>query len=196
MRIETLARRLAQKTNEPLIEKLVLGEIEVTDLPMEHIIWTGNADGGTNTHRSKMERDYGNLPYKTVVRDKKRPVIKWQGKRIGVARLLFQIATKPNFEFRLKSLCGEDMCVNPLHRTVEQINGQFAPPPPEEAPDIGNRGDDDWTFEEGVEIAEMMLTENTPTCWDEVVALPITEGMPEDLLREVLIHLNKEHLTR
>jgi hypothetical protein len=60
MKLETLAKRLAAKTNTPELEKVVLGQADITTLSMECMLWTGAAQGVSPRPQGKIRRDRSN----------------------------------------------------------------------------------------------------------------------------------------
>jgi hypothetical protein len=48
---------------------------------------------------------------------------------------------------------------------------------------------------EAEELIEILLTEQSPKCFEDVVNATLMEECPHDLAREVLLKLNKGHLT-
>lgn len=190
MRIEILARRLAEKTDTPILEQVVLGTAPVTDLSMECILWQGSVDGNFEGSRIRKTRGRDNGVYPSKVRGYASPVIRWQGKKIAVHRLIYQLLHQPDFEFRMRCDCRTPLCVNPLHWTSHQIEKE-EPDPDEVADFLFNS---DWTEEEVEEIIEILLTEQSPQCWQDVVGAPILEGAPDNIIRETLLKLNRGHL--
>lgn len=190
MKLLTLAKRLAEKTNTPALEKVVLGELPVTELPMDCMVWTGAKYGGPRrgprTHRSVRD----GLRIEVVENERFYGVIRWQKKRIAVRRLLFLLINKPDYEFRMFNECGVDLCVNPLHHRVENVD-----PPEEPVEEPSEDPDADWLLSEVAEIIEIVLLEHEPKSWDDVVAYPLTQDVPHDMMREVLTQMNKRHLT-
>jgi hypothetical protein len=53
-----------------------------------------------------------------------------------------------------------------------------------------------WTEEEVTETVELFLGTYDAASWEDVISNPLLQDIPDDLLRSVLIKLNKEHLTR
>ena len=189
MRIETLAKRLAEKTNTPILEQVILDQADMRDLPMSCMPWMGAKLGTrprmrTNRHTQKgllvehvSERPYG--------------VISWQGNRISVSRLIFQLIQKPDYRFRMWNECETPLCVNPFHFRIEKIEEEEQQP--EETFFIGE--DEDIAEEEIEELVEILLTDYDPRSWQEVIEAEILEGIPHEPIRKMLIKMNKEHLT-
>ena len=193
MRIETLAKRLAQKTNTPVLEDVVLGKRPVQDLPMDHMMWTGAMDGKFDGYKVRKALDRrGEGYYLNMVRSYPIPIIRWQGAKIAVHRLIFQLINKPDYEFRMKNTCCVLGCVNPLHWTAEAITRNE--PEPDAVPDFMMASDDAWTDEEVEEMLEILFTEQSPANWGDVMTAPLMEGAPEDKVQRVLAKLNRRHL--
>lgn len=194
MKLEALAKRIAEKTHTPALEKVVLGQGDVHDLPDGCIPWHGAATGKTG-HRPRMRRGYDSLPYTGIAFDRRRPVINFQKKSYPVTRLLFEKLFDKPFPFRLHQQCATEMCVNPLHFEPREINRRGYEPFPEiemapEEPLIS----DEWTGEEVAEVVEIALTENTPGNWSELMTLPIMEEAPEAMVQSYLRSISKPHL--
>ena len=181
MKVELLAARLAKKTNTPILEDILLGRRPATDLPDSCVIWTGKkTPGGTII---KSARDANNIPffYRTI----RRPMgqIQVAGNVEYVQRLVYKLLAKPECEFRMRNVCGNNLCVNPKHWDIKS-----------DIPDI-IFDSPDWTMEEVIESLEMFLTRYEPESWADVIVNPLLQDIPLPLLREGLIKLNKEHLT-
>jgi hypothetical protein len=191
MRFETLVARLAEKTNTPILTQVLQGEKSIQDLPLECMLWTGTVEGSLDKNRVRKFRDYNNISYARVSRDRPRPVIRWQKKKISVVRLLFQLVTKPDYEYRMLPLCGSPTCVNLRHWSASKIKShqEF----PEEIPEFETSSG--WTIEEVEEQVENLLSWVTPASWEEIHHLLIQEdGAPEEMVKEVLEKLNRGHL--
>ena len=193
MKLETLAKRLAEKTGTPVLEQVILGQEPVERLPDDHMIWTGAANGRSFGHRLIKRRDANNVAFPDMILDMPYGVVNWQGKRISVHRLIFQLIVKPDYEFRMTTACGVSCCVHPLHWEVSKV--EPAHKETDAVPDFEFSGDDDWTSEEVEELVEIVLGEQSPETWDDVLLSPLMEGVPEDLLRACLLDLGKGHLT-
>jgi len=181
MKIETLAKRIADKTRTPALEDFILGKRPITELPHDCMIWTGKKTlGGI---RTVMDRDVLNIPvhYRTIRRSMGQ--IQINGKAEYVHRLVFKLLTKPDFEFHMRNICGNSLCCNPKHWDVSS-------PMPEVQFD-----NSEWTPEEAEETVEAMLARYEITSWDDVTANPLMQDIPPALIRQALIKLNKEHLT-
>ena len=190
MRIELLAKRLAEKTGTPLLEQVVLKQASVLDLPTSCMIGTGTMSGTAGVPRIKKVRDSQNLPYMHMVADRAYSIINHERRRVSVPRLIHLLAFSPKYEFRMRALCETSRCVNPLHWAVDDV--QPAGPSPEVA-DF-SFPDNDWSAEDVEELVEILLTESSPETWKDVVAAPIMDGAPEDLIRKGLTKLGKRHL--
>lgn len=195
MKLETLAKRLAEKTNTPILEQVVLGQAPITELPTECMIWTGAKLGTTPRKGPRVSREARDGLMVALVHDQPYGIIRWQKKTISVRRLLFQLINKPDYEFRMWCDCNVPLCVNPLHYTVEDVTPEHIPREEPDLEDITFDGDEGWELGEVEELVEILLTENEPSSWDDVAKHPLMEDVPHGLLRQVLINLNKEHLT-
>lgn len=194
MKLETLAKRLAKKTNTPILEQIVLGQAPITDLPSECMIWTGGAfqekeRKGLRTSRSRsdglrIDKIENERPFGVIRRGKTE---KGAPKTISVHRLIFSLAVKPQFKFRMWNDCGVPRCVNPLHFEVQETSPSIPEPPLEV--------NTDWTEDELEELLEVILTEQDPRSWEDIINDPNLEDAPESMVRDVLKRLNKEHLT-
>jgi len=195
MRRETLFKRLAEKTNYPLLEKILLGEVPHEDLTMDCLPWTGAKMARTSNGRVKSIncRKQG-LRVTQVFNERQYGVINWQKKQTPVHRVLFLLLYKPSYEFKMANHCGTPLCVNPLHFEIREVTGEHKPPPISEIPPMPDL-DDPWSPEEVEEIVEMLLDQHTPTCWEDVISRPMMEGVPHDMVREYLTSINKGHLT-
>lgn len=199
MKLATLAKRLAEKSNTPILEQVILGQAELSALPSECMVWTGSSQGN-NTLRVMKARDRHKAAFPHVRMDMPRPVIRYQGKKQSVPRLVFLFAVNPDFEFHLQQQCPTPLCINPAHFEVKELDAnrqprkkkqvdipEFVYVPPE---------DDEWTDEEVLSSLETYLDqEEAPRGWSDLVKHPLLHGIPHDMLREQLIKLNKEHLT-
>ena len=194
MKIETLAKRIAKKTGEPILEKVVLGQATAHDLPDHCIPWHG-ATTGKDGLRIRVRRDYGNQGYPGFEYDRLRPVIQYQKKRHYVPRLLFENLTGTTYPYRLNQACGRGLCVNPLHFTPKEIQtrGDEDFGDVEEVPDIPEFTEE-WSLADVEEVVEIALTENTPRDWSELMTLTIMEGAPQHMVCEYLGQINKPHL--
>lgn len=181
MNLERIASRIAQKTNTPALEDFLLGRRSVSALPQDCMIWTGKKTlGGI---RTIWDRDCLNIP--VLYRTMRRPMgqIQVEGVTEYVHRLVFKILTKPDFEFHMRNVCGNSLCVNPKHWEVTSNI-------PEVVYD-----NSEWTLEEAQETVEAMLSRYQLEGWGDVIENPLMQDIPERLIRQALINLNKEHLT-
>lgn len=181
MRIEILAKRLAQKTNTPALEDFILGRRSLAELPNDCMVWTGKAT--SSGVYIKQDRDCKNIPVK--YRTMRRPLgqIQVEGRTEYTHRLVFKLLTKPTTEFQMRNICGKSLCCNPKHWDVSTDTPQIV------------IDDSPWTLEEAEEAVEMFLTRYEPKSWDDVVVNPLLQDIPHDMLREILIKNHKEHLT-
>lgn len=189
MRLELLAKRLAEKTNTPVLEQVVLGEKPKSDLPDECMIWTG-ACNNSGEPRVRTRRDSQGQPFPEVVVPKPYGVIRREGKKIQVHRLLATLIDAPEFEFRMVSVCQIPGCVNPKHwKIVARFQSED-----DELPDFDAFGEEPWSLEEVSELLEILLTEQDPRSWQDVTGAILMEDAPHDLIQEALRNLSKEHL--
>lgn len=185
MKFETLAKRLAEKTGTPELEKIILGEGALSDLPTTCMIWTGACDNEFTGYR--LRTTYvakGIIKKQEAVKSCPVPILRWQKKKRLVRRLIFQLLTKADYEYRLVSQCKNHKCVNPLHLEIQN--------PPSNPDDIPYTTE--WDFKAMEELVEMLLTEQTPRNWQDVINAPLMDGVPLDLLEDVLRKLNRRHL--
>lgn len=194
MRFELLAKRLAEKTNTPILEQVLLGEGDLKDLPAECMTWTGATNHKIPKPRVRMLRGSNNVGYPYVTTNRPTPIIKWQGKRIGVHRLIFQLITKPDYEFTLRNICENPLCVNPFHWQVYPTEPKEEPEGEDLMPDFEIASD--WTVEEIEEMLEVLLSDPNIRSWDDILQTPMMteDGAPEDLVVEALQRLQRHHL--
>jgi hypothetical protein len=194
MKIETLARRVAEKTRTPALEKIILGQGGVHDLPNSCIQWLGAASGKDGP-RPRTRRGYDNLPYIGIAFDRRRPVVNFQKKSYHPARLLFEKLFDKPFPFRLHQQCATDMCVNPLHFELREIcSSAYRPFPDMDMPPAVPPTSDDWSSEEVAELVEIALTENSPLNWAQLMELPIMEDAPSAQVAKYLATIGKPQL--
>jgi hypothetical protein len=193
MRLETLAKRLADKTNTPILEQIILDEALITDLPETCMIWTGTANHNSKETRFRRVRAADGSVWLTAALDEPQGLIQFEGKRQMVNRLIMSLVAKPDFEFRMTKECQSPLCVNPIHWSIRETLPKKALPPEEDTEMGINQGA--WTFKEAEELIEILLTEQSPKCFEDVVNATLMEECPHDLAREVLLKLNKGHLT-
>lgn len=181
MKLETLAKRLAEKTNTPALEAFILGKRSPSEIKNDCMIWTGKSTlAGI---RTVVDRDCQNIPvrYRTIRRAMGQ--IQVDGKAEYVHRLVFKLITKPDFEFTMRNICGNSLCCNPKHWEVSSQIPQV---------EIDTA---EWTLEEAEETVEAMLARYEITCWDDVITNPLMQDIPPELIRQALLNLNKDHLT-
>ena len=195
MKLSTLARRLAEKTNTPVLEEVILGEASFEDLPGECIVWTGAKHYSKPAYRYQRRRNSQMLPVPYIVKDRPVGVIRYAGKRHHVHRLVFQLIFKPPYEFRLFRQCGTDLCVNPLHWHLEPLQNHSPPSKPQSEPEPPPElMSMEWTRQDVVDILELKLMTEQPKSFEEVLGY-YDEDVDPDLVREVLIEAGKGHLT-
>ena len=181
MKLERIAARIAQKTNTPALEDFLLGRRPVSALPQDCMLWTGKKTlSGFST---TLDRDCLNLPvrYRTIRRSMGQ--IQVDGVTEYVHRLVFKILTKPDFEFHMRNICGNSLCANPKHWDVTSTIPSVV------------FDNSEWTLEEAQETVEAMLARYRITSWSDVSDNPLMQDIPDRLIRQALINLNKEHLT-
>ena len=190
MRFETMAKRLAEKTGTPLLEKVLLGEAEVTELPVECMIWKG---GKTKSKKSdwkleKIRNGRGEV-HPHMVQRQPYATVKYQGRFRLVHRLIYQFLMKPDFEFRMQQTCSTPVCVNPLHWHMSPVEAR--PVSKSRIPEP----DEDWTEEIVFEMLDAILGDvPPPSNWDEVINHIDMQGAPPEVVRKALLAMNKEHL--
>lgn len=199
MKLATLAKRLAEKSNTPILEQVILGKAELSALPAECMVWTGSKQG-QNKPRVMKIRDRQNQVYPYMHMDKPQPIIRYQGRKHTVSRLVFLLVVKPDFEFQLRQQCPTPLCVNPAHFEVKELDPNRRPRPKkqEDIPEFVYvpPESDGWGDDEVLSAIETYLDQGeAPRCWEDLVKHPLLHGIPHDMLREQLIKLNKEHLT-
>lgn len=181
MKIEILAKRLAEKTNTPRLADFILGKRPVAQLPNDCMTWTGKKTLAGLT--VKPARDRLNVPvlYRTI----RRPLgqIQVDGKTEYVHRVVFKLLVKPDHEFHMRNICGNSLCCNPKHWDVSS----HLPPV---IFDIS-----EWTPEEVEETVDAMLGRYEIHSWADVEANPLMQDIPHHMIKECLINMNKEHLT-
>lgn len=185
MKIEILAKRLAQKTNTPCLADFILGKKAYCELPFDCMIWTGGKSiSGTGVKRS---RDGRNIPTPHVVMRRSIGRIHFGGKSEYVHRLIYAILLKPEHDFTMENRCGNPLCANPRHWEV--FTHALSLPPPVDF------GDPEWTEEEIEQAVDGMLGRYVVHSWEDVITNPMTMDIPHHLLRDHLVKINKEHLT-
>ncbi|NIZ10168.1 hypothetical protein [Pseudooceanicola sp. HF7] len=195
MKLTTLAKRLAERSGEPLLEQIALGNKPLEDLGPDCLPWTGTSRGNSNTPRATKRRGRDNLPYLEIRSDLPVGVIQYNGKEHRVPRLLIQLTQQPSVEFRLQQTCSTPLCVNPHHFEVIQLNREVPQHDPEGVPDFSFGTTDEVTVEEVEELVEILLDEHMPATWTDVISNTLMEDLPPEMIRDVLKSLNKEHLT-
>lgn len=183
MKLETLAKRIAEKANCPELEGYILtGEFPSLG---DCILWTGYC---IPTHPlTVMNRHRDGSIYPAFRRPA--PFTGYQGRQISVPRLMHKLANNlgPDDEFEMKPLCGNNLCVNPRHwETKSEPEPEVVAPQVEISPD--------WTEGDIEEILDMVLIKN-PQSWDDIINDEMLDDAPEDMVRAFLIKCNKAHLT-
>lgn len=188
MRIELLAKRLADKTGTPLLEQVVLKQASVLDLPTRCMLWTGSMSGPHRVPRMRKVRDHHNMQYASVVVARAYSIINHKGGRVSVPRLIHLLLHRPDHQFRMRALCESPCCVNPLHWSADPVDT------PMRVPVDFSFSDNEWSDADVEEILEILLTEYSPKTWADVIAAPIMDGAPEEMIRKGLTKLGKRHL--
>lgn len=199
LKFETLAKRLAVKTQTPNLEDVLLGRLEPVMLPSTCMVWTGTRshDGGKSRIRRNSVR--GQRVYPQVTYDKSYAIIKYQRRQVHVQRLIYQILEKPDYEFSLYQQCPTLLCVNPRHWIVER-KYSFAQVPvvvtkAEIDESLIPAFDGSWTVDDVAEIIEIALEEISPKSFEALMSFPDLADAPHEMVRSVLIGKNLEHLT-
>lgn len=184
MRFELFAQRLAERCDTPELAPVLLGEASPETLPTSCMIWTGARRGGLEKPRIRSLR---RTP--TMVRDHPYGVVRWKGKEVRVHRLIFQLITRPDYEYRLSSRCGVALCVNPLHWEVHRIDQRVGGASFQE-PDF----DEDWTLKDVEQLLEIAFTHHDLRTREDVLNCPTLLDVPRDLLDEGLKLIRKDHM--
>jgi hypothetical protein len=188
MKIETLAKRIGEKTNCPELEQALLGKISYMDLPEGCLIWTGSVSNFKNRPRVKLCRTHTKQVNVRVVLEPQRAQIKFEGRRQYVQRIVFKMLIKPDVDFRLINTCGNTLCVSPTHWSPRFSEILI---PVDEIPDSIF----DLTEEEADTLVELMLAHETcPSNWDEVLVHVYMEDVPPKMIEEMLQEKRKFHL--
>jgi hypothetical protein len=194
MKLSTLIKRLAEKTDTPILEQVLLGEKGIEELPQTCILWTGSC-GNKGRTRVKLKRDSMNRTQMVTEKEYQDVRVMFQGQRIRVPRLIFQLMFKPNYEYRLYRVCGgEDTCVNPLHWKMKRVEKEDTslPPEPEIEPVMMGL---EWTQEEVDEILELIFDQSVPRSFEELMQHDFLEDSPpEEMIRIGLQKMNKDYL--
>lgn len=188
MKLETLAKRIATKSNCPELGQYILtGEVPKT---VACIPWTGAVR--PKAPRMQLVRHQNGEIYPTLRWP--RPVIGYNGQRKGVMRTMFEIVHNLDSElgFRMHQICEDPLCVNPAHWEARTAGGYTTA---QDVPEILESGDHPWTPEEVEEMLEICL-ESNPTSWEQIIRNEMMEGAPAEIVRDLLIRFNKEHLTK
>lgn len=189
MKIATLISRLAEKTNTPELIPVLQGDELLSFLPTECMLWTGAVLPADRPFGKKV-RDRQNIPDQFKYIERKYGVIRWQGKMVSVQRLIFLLSMKPDFEFRMVNDCHISSCVNPLHFTIQELSKDE--PEPDETITIGE--EEPWDPQDVEDLVEILLGEQEPKNWEDVIANPLMEDIPHHMIRDELRNQKKEHL--
>lgn len=180
MRIELLAKRLAEKTNTPQLADFVLGRKSVNELPNECMVWTGKRTVTGLT--VKIQRDALNIPVSYRAVRKPLGQIQFAGKMEYVHRLVYRLLIKPDYEFHMRNICGNSLCCNPKHWDVSSNRPEVV------------FSFEEWKPEEVEEAVEAMLSRYDVLNWNDVVENPLMQDIPHQMIRDCLTRLRKEHL--
>lgn len=194
MKLETLAKRLAERTGTPVLEDVILKDKEISELPSECMVWTGAKTRKVRSnYRLEMIQSGNGYTSAQMVQRNPYAKIKYQGTTHLVPRLLIKLLLDPPYQFRMTQICVTPLCVNPLHWEMNRVEPNRIKIP--EVPDIPEI-ETSWSLETTVEMLELILEDvPPPSCWEDVINHIDLEGAPEHLVREGLIKINKEHLT-
>lgn len=189
MNLNILAKRLAEKTHTPILAQVILGEAPIEALPNECMVWTGARSFGQRHVRRKLQRGRDKFLYPTTTIVKPYGQITYQGKRMVVQRLVYQLLMNPPQDFRLTQLCQTDCCVNPLHWSMTPLREEADVEV--EAPPEFHEG---WNEAEVDEIVGVYFDMEVPSNWEEIVNHPLLQDVPTEMLRDALVRIHKEHL--
>lgn len=180
MKLEILARRIAEKTSTPELEPAIL-ERRLDLLTHDKcMVWAGRKSrAGVYPQMVRMGAEM--RPEILAVQCFPHGTIQVAGKQVYVHRWVFAHLLQPGELFRLRNHCGNTLCVNP-HHWKNGIQQELLSPIPETT--------DDWSLEEAQELVEIYLTTNETLDPEH----PLLIDIPGPLLEEVLINLNKKHL--
>lgn len=188
MKLETLAKRIATKTDCPeLGHYLLTGELPEF---VGCILWTGSVY--PKVAQLQFNRHWDGTRY--PVWRQPSPKIGFKGKHHRVSRLMYELVNEPDpgFPFRIFNICENPLCLNPRHWEIRLRGGEVLETPSDEPDPVIDPG---WTVQDVEEMLEMTL-ETNPKNWDEIMDNEMMEGAPPDLVKEFLIRFNKEHLTQ
>lgn len=192
MKLNTLARRLAEKTGHPILEDILLGNLPISEMPEGCMVWTGAKTRPGREHKPRIRRDGKGWLCPVLEEQRPQAIIRYQKKTHLVRRLIFSILMKPDYEFRMVRTCqGHDLCVNILHYTIEPIALE-PPTPPTPSVDEGGPPEmsEDWTEDEVRELLEIVLDRGGVEVLDD----PLLFDAPPKMVREQLIAMGKEHI--
>ncbi len=175
MKLETLAARIALKAGAPVLEECLLyGQIPEN---LECMIWTGKKTREGIFPR--LIRDSEGRPGYEPAVHKAAPLIQYKKKNHYVNRLVFTMTTGVDLDgVRLRSICGEGLCINPNHWVASKPPQQDQE---EEAPQIS----EDWTLGEALELLEIYLETNQTIDPEHALLIDI----PAELLEEATTHI-------
>lgn len=193
MKLNTLAKRLAEKTATPILEQVILGEAPITALPSECMIWSGRRTIPSRKRVNQLRRSPEGFLYPVNRVLIPYGVVKYQTKTWLVHRLITNLVQNIEGDFLMECLCERELCVNPLHWHAKPVKSKD--PETDEITDLQPpEFSDDWTVAEVNEVLETYLDRYTPRDWRDIEAAPMLMDVPRTMLREALIRFNKEHL--
>lgn len=181
MKLETYARRLAEKTNTPILEQILLGRAPFSDLPHTCMPWTGRT-AGPKERRVKV-RVMQNGPVQ--VEEKPYGVLVVEGKRIPAHRYIFMLMHRPQYEFRMRNDCGNTLCCNPMHWTV------FGEPANEPEPCFE---EEPWTQSDVNALLDQALATRQLNSWQDVTQCLLLLDCPHEMLVQALKEFRKTEL--
>lgn len=193
MKLNTLAKRLAEKTGTPVLEQVILGEVPIEALPEECMIWSGTRTIPERRRVNFLRRNHDGFLYPINRTESPYGTISYETQRWLAHRLIVKLVRNLQGDFTTESLCGQELCVNPTHwhakavvPKVKEDTEELPPEPPEMS--------DDWTVAEVNEVLETYLDHYNPRSWEDINSAPMLIDVPRGMLKEALLRFNKEHL--
>ena len=187
MKKETFARRVAMKSDCPELIPYILGKTDLDSIRNGCLSWKGRKTG--LQHKSRPTRKGFEIYW---VQDTKAAYIQFNGKMAPVNRHIHIVRDAPVNKFRMRSTCPTPYCVNPKHwQAIESAfmfdDGSHVDcPPPQQ---LG-----EWTPQDVEEMLEILLTEHSPKCWDDVINAQFMESAPPEMIIPILERWHKRHL--
>lgn len=176
MKLETLARRIAEKAGAPALEDAILQGT----LPDEMgcMVWTGKKTRSGLFPR--MVRDSEGRPGYEPSLHKPSPLIQYEKKDHYVNRLVFSKTRNQDLSnVKLSNICGDTLCVNPLHWVVPLKTEELIEE--EDLPEIS----EEWTLEDALELLEIYLETNQKIDPEHALLIDI----PAELLEKAITHI-------